>query len=510
MSIDPYRVWLGIPSDRRPPTYYDILSLEPGESDEAVIRSAAEQRRSYVLSKQGGDHDRAVYKILGQIDEAVATLVVPATKFEYDRLIGLHAKTNKAGKRRSKSHAKHQKSPERIYGEGSGIVSGFAGIMGVISICIGAMVWLSFQMPWGKLAQSPDVNDVALDIPKSNTDSHGAESFSHRPDTTSTETKEFSKLASSLSEVRQPDNCVFKGLSISIAKNGKCVIGVNSEDKPVQFAEADGDKKGIAIFGTSPVWRQTDGRLHVVSDFAQLKDLSGLNPRSIASEQHLLIDNHLAIDDGLLVLSPKERKNVSFGLPRSIMAPIELQIALSGHSDGALLVQFNIQDRTLIVGLHGARSPEPDADPGMVLVAERDKKGNFTNLVRVVQPAGKSMEYDFQIEAPHMDRAALSIGVRSDHPLAIRRMDVAAKFPPSFGMALDQRGQRVLVKRTIEGDAAASAGIKSGDVILQVDGSSANSMQQVLDILATTVIGDEVALTVERFGQRKVFSVFPN
>jgi hypothetical protein len=149
-GFDPYRIWLGIPADRRPPTYYDILGIEPGESDEEVIRSAAEQRRTFVQSKRGGDHDEAIAKILHQINEGVATLLVPQIKFEYDRRIGIIGK-RRQGKPTHPVPSWFDWLPVRIYGEGSGIVSAVAGIMLVICLCLGSMLWLTSRFPGGKL-----------------------------------------------------------------------------------------------------------------------------------------------------------------------------------------------------------------------------------------------------------------------------------------------------------------------------------------------------------------------
>ena len=39
MDFDPYATWLGIPADRRPPTYYDLLGV-------AVVRVRTRQRSS--------------------------------------------------------------------------------------------------------------------------------------------------------------------------------------------------------------------------------------------------------------------------------------------------------------------------------------------------------------------------------------------------------------------------------------------------------------------------------
>ena len=39
--FDPYHKWLGIPKDQRPPTFYQLLGITPGEEDVEVIEEAA-------------------------------------------------------------------------------------------------------------------------------------------------------------------------------------------------------------------------------------------------------------------------------------------------------------------------------------------------------------------------------------------------------------------------------------------------------------------------------------
>ncbi|HET6882415.1 MAG TPA: hypothetical protein VFI31_19775 [Pirellulales bacterium] len=39
-SFDPYRVWLGIPPEARPPTHYELLGISPHEQERAVIEAA--------------------------------------------------------------------------------------------------------------------------------------------------------------------------------------------------------------------------------------------------------------------------------------------------------------------------------------------------------------------------------------------------------------------------------------------------------------------------------------
>lgn len=166
-NFDPYLKWLGIPKDRRPPTYYDILGLAPGESDDDAVRSAAQQRRHFVSLKQGEGHDGEVRRILVQIDESVACLLVPTFKHEYDRRLKIGE--SKAGKTRTHPLPTwFEYLQVRIYGDGSGIVSTLIAIVLVIGTAFALMLWFSFQMPWGKPAS---VNSkIAVENRSSDTD----------------------------------------------------------------------------------------------------------------------------------------------------------------------------------------------------------------------------------------------------------------------------------------------------------------------------------------------------
>ncbi|HVA46782.1 MAG TPA: hypothetical protein VNH11_10495 [Pirellulales bacterium] len=39
-SFDPYRVWLGIPRESRPPTHYELLGISPNGHEQAVVEAA--------------------------------------------------------------------------------------------------------------------------------------------------------------------------------------------------------------------------------------------------------------------------------------------------------------------------------------------------------------------------------------------------------------------------------------------------------------------------------------
>jgi len=181
-GFDPYRKWLGVPEHRRPPTYYDILGISRGENDDDVIRSAAEQRRVFIQGKKGEGYDTEVEKILREIDESVACLLVPSVKSDYDRRIGIGK--NKGKQKNHPLPPWFSFLPVRIYGEGSGIISSVAGIMLVICLCIGAMFWLSSNLPKDTLSNR-DADNRYLSAPSASQRSVGLKSeASPTPDET--------------------------------------------------------------------------------------------------------------------------------------------------------------------------------------------------------------------------------------------------------------------------------------------------------------------------------------
>lgn len=132
-GFDPYRVWLAIPKGIKHPNYYHILGIAQGESNVHVIRSAIEQRRSYVLSKRGEGHDASVQQILALIEEATATLLVAEYKHGYDRHLGLHLRGRPGRFGKALLLPPWMESRVvRVYGEGSGLLVEVFGLVAIL------------------------------------------------------------------------------------------------------------------------------------------------------------------------------------------------------------------------------------------------------------------------------------------------------------------------------------------------------------------------------------------
>jgi hypothetical protein len=74
-SFDPYRVWLGIPPESRPPTHYEMLGISPKEQEREVIEAAVLRQTGYVRNFQIGKYAKDAARILNEIAAAKAWLL---------------------------------------------------------------------------------------------------------------------------------------------------------------------------------------------------------------------------------------------------------------------------------------------------------------------------------------------------------------------------------------------------------------------------------------------------
>ena len=149
-DFDGYRKWLGISERKRPPTHYELLGISLDEDDPDVIQAAAEQRRRFVESKLARGLEGVVTEIVSQINEAELTLLTHEVRRDYDKRLHLFSKRRR--ERRAEPFAERprfESRPGRTVGEESGIVGTFAGVMAVLVVGMGVVIFMSGLLPWG-------------------------------------------------------------------------------------------------------------------------------------------------------------------------------------------------------------------------------------------------------------------------------------------------------------------------------------------------------------------------
>lgn len=83
-AFDPYRKWLGIPEESRPPTHYQLLGISPQERDAEVIDAAVIRQSAYVRNFQAGKYADESSRLLTEIAAAKACLTNAAKRTAYD------------------------------------------------------------------------------------------------------------------------------------------------------------------------------------------------------------------------------------------------------------------------------------------------------------------------------------------------------------------------------------------------------------------------------------------
>src|SRR3954449_2735360 len=83
-EFDPYRLWLQVPENSRPPTHYQLLGLRVGESDPEVIRQATLMRSAYIRHFQNGPNAAKANRILEELADANRVLLDPELRKAYE------------------------------------------------------------------------------------------------------------------------------------------------------------------------------------------------------------------------------------------------------------------------------------------------------------------------------------------------------------------------------------------------------------------------------------------
>jgi Do/DeqQ family serine protease len=126
----------------------------------------------------------------------------------------------------------------------------------------------------------------------------------------------------------------------------------------------------------------------------------------------------------------------------------------------------------------------------------------------IIAPAGGNIGIGFAIPV-NMAKASmeqiLAHGEVKRGEIGIGIQDVTEDLRDVFELINGQSG--VLVTNVVEGSTANSAGLKSGDVILAVDGDNTKSTAQLRSQIGMKIIGDRVKLTILRDGVQKEIKV---
>lgn len=218
-----------------------------------------------------------------------------------------------------------------------------------------------------------------------------------------------------------------------------------------------------------------------------------------------------------LVLTPKAGRNrqaplASFAYSKLAHLPLVLVYEFEGVGDGnasSLEVQLRAADADAEFPALNLFSDDGFAASAVVRPTwngERNRRGEpqATSLMEEqLVKLGEPQEFSFNIPLQEDDqRYVLEFSVQGDDaPTALRRLSVRGRLTPTLGIALAQAGGMVVAERVMSKGLGESAGVRTGDIIVSINGIKPRSVREAMECMGGIRFGDESEIVVNRGGR---------
>lgn len=104
--FDPYYKWLGIPPDQQPPNHYQMLRIEPFESDTEVIEHTYNKELEFLEARKEGKHASEAERLCEDLEEAHRCLTNEPEKAAYDAQLQAQMDAEKEAEEKAKEQAR--------------------------------------------------------------------------------------------------------------------------------------------------------------------------------------------------------------------------------------------------------------------------------------------------------------------------------------------------------------------------------------------------------------------
>ncbi|MGF1498882.1 MAG: HhoA/HhoB/HtrA family serine endopeptidase [Elainellaceae cyanobacterium] len=236
----------------------------------------------------------------------------------------------------------------------------------------------------------------------------------------------------------------------------------------------DGRQLDGQVLGTDPA---TDVAVIKIESEAELpvvkiSDSDKIQP----GEWAIAIGNPLGLDNTVTagIISATGRTSGEVGVPDKRVDFIQTDTAINpGNSGGPLL-----NDRGEVIGMNTA-------------IIQGAQGIGFAIPINTVQNIVEQLVENGKVEHPFL---GIQMATLTDD------LKQQVNNDPNSGVSI-AANEGVFVARVVPGSPAATAGVRAGDVITEIDGDAVKAAEDVQSIVSASGIGETMRLTIERNGQ---------
>ena len=310
--------------------------------------------------------------------------------------------------------------------------------------------------------------------------------------------------------VRSQD-ITFSSVSVILKEDGtgKVIVDTRPPDQLEPLKPLSQPMTDSAFFGSAEVEKVGENRHHVRYDFSKFRELSEW--RSLQMTPEMFSTIKIDADENALILTPIKPANLGFKLsqpafPLMFRDDFAARVNLLGANEGQTQLQFSSRQLALIVTLHGSDSPAKEP-PGTVVISEFGGKSPKV-LAKTVASVDEKSEVSFKLQ-DKFRTILFKIGYTGDTPIGISSIDLIADFQPTYGIALQMQGTKITVKQVFPGTSGELAGIKAGDQLKTIDGTSPKDIETALQVLADADIEKELPIEIVRLSRTRKLMLKP-
>jgi hypothetical protein len=306
--------------------------------------------------------------------------------------------------------------------------------------------------------------------------------------------------------VRSQD-ITFSSVSVILKEDGtgKVIVDTRPQDQLETLKPLSQPMTDSAFFGSAEVEKVGENRHHVRYDFSKFRELSEWRSQQMTPEMFSTIK--IDADENALILTPIKPANLGFKLsqlafPLAFGDDFAIRVNLLGANQGDMELQFF--DRKFIsIKLYGSDSPaEP---PGTVTISQL---GGNKVLAKTIASVEKKNEVSFKLKN-EFRKTSFKIVYKGDTTIGISSLDVIADFQPTYGIALQMQGTRITVKQVFPGTSGDLAGVKAGDQLKTINGTSPKDIETALQLMSDADIEKELPIEIVRLGRTRTLMLKP-